>query len=372
MEPMSAIKLGFGDFFERSSPKFEKVTLSFINKTECEERMPLSERSLPNGLLDDQFCAGSDNEDTCEGDSGTPLFVERQDLDGTIIPLVVGIVSFGTLCTDGSTGVYTRVASYKEWIEKEIQSNLSYSACSRNAQSHTKHQTYGNTAANQQLPYHRVEIISNHTDLYAYHCGATMVDYKFAVTSALCAAKIHAPPMYIFVESTKEIIPIDKVYVHPQYSQNKPENDIALLRLTKYLKGEMPLVPACLYRTGETQVLLDKIYYTVRSNQFGNRTRTHTIRMQIKQDNQCNSLINHLNHTMHCGRHQVPLIPSICKVDYGGAISRNVSSPCLYGVVSSLSLGCNSDLFGTKISPYVDWIDHIILNNYSNDLNVSP
>ncbi|EAL39495.3 AGAP011431-PA [Anopheles gambiae str. PEST] len=64
--------------------------------------------------------------DTCEGDSGGPLQTDRHDLFGNTFPLVVGVVSFGTPCTDGSTGVYTRVSSYLDWIEKEVNQSLSY------------------------------------------------------------------------------------------------------------------------------------------------------------------------------------------------------------------------------------------------------
>lgn len=60
------------------------------------------------------LCAGlpSGGRDTCQGDSGGPMFV----WDGSRY-LHVGITSWGEGCADpGFPGVYTRTASYAEWI----------------------------------------------------------------------------------------------------------------------------------------------------------------------------------------------------------------------------------------------------------------
>jgi len=69
-------------------------------------------------VTDDMICAGlsQGGVDSCQGDSGGPLIYENA---GT--PYLVGIVSFGEGCAEpGFPGVYTRLASYKSWIEDEI------------------------------------------------------------------------------------------------------------------------------------------------------------------------------------------------------------------------------------------------------------
>ncbi|XP_055527869.1 uncharacterized protein LOC129720415 [Wyeomyia smithii] len=358
-EPMTVIKLSGGGWNRNSSPVLEKISLSFINNTHCEERMPFDTRSLPNGLVDSQFCAANDTVDTCEGDSGRPLFVERFDLDGSVITLVVGIVTFGTLCTEGSTGVYTRVASYKNWIEKETQLSFSYPACSRRNRSHIKRQ-------NLRFPFLRLGIVWNRDDLHANHCGATLVDDKFALTSAYCGTEKHTSPMYVIVEPSKEIIPVDKVYVHPQYSRNKPENDIALLRLSKYLKGGMSPAPACLYRNGETRDQSESIFYSVHDNDSGNQSMSYIV--QMRNADQCQNHINYQHEMLLRGSHHEPKVPSICKMIYGCAISFDVNSPFLYGVVSSLSIECGDDLIGTSVSHHIDWIESIIFDHNGSDL----
>lgn len=68
------------------------------------------------------------NRSEFQGDSGGPLQIERLDVNNVMVPLIAGVVSFGTPCTEGSTGVYTRVAAYRDWIEKETGRSFSYSS----------------------------------------------------------------------------------------------------------------------------------------------------------------------------------------------------------------------------------------------------
>lgn len=125
---MEAIGFGTTGYGEDLSPTLLKAKLSEISKDECLKRLPKNLRSLRDGLVEEQLCAASDHQDACEGDSGGPLQVERVDVNKLVIPLIVGVVSFGTPCTNGSTGVYTRVASYKEWIEHETGRSFDYSS----------------------------------------------------------------------------------------------------------------------------------------------------------------------------------------------------------------------------------------------------
>ncbi|KAH8395326.1 hypothetical protein KR222_009419, partial [Zaprionus bogoriensis] len=65
---------------------------------------------------DKLICAGSSTVDACQGDSGGPLMMPQ--LDGGIYRYyLLGIVSFGYECAKpGFPGVYTRTASYLNWI----------------------------------------------------------------------------------------------------------------------------------------------------------------------------------------------------------------------------------------------------------------
>ncbi|CAG4956208.1 unnamed protein product [Colias eurytheme] len=73
-------------------------------------------RRLPDGIARTQICAGDEQGrfDTCQGDSGGPLQALTSP-DGQY--RLVGVTSFGRGCASTVPGVYTRVASYLDWIE---------------------------------------------------------------------------------------------------------------------------------------------------------------------------------------------------------------------------------------------------------------
>ncbi len=98
------------------SPRMREVDLPLATPRTCD-------RAYANSI-DDTFllCAGYANggRDACLGDSGGPLFVFDQDLQGYS---QAGIVSFGRGCALADTpGVYTRVSSQASWIQSTIRS----------------------------------------------------------------------------------------------------------------------------------------------------------------------------------------------------------------------------------------------------------
>ena len=73
-------------------------------------------------VVESQLCAGyqEGGKDSCQGDSGGPLVVEgRLDRRREL----VGVVSHGKGCASegGYFGVYTRVASYADWIREVLR-----------------------------------------------------------------------------------------------------------------------------------------------------------------------------------------------------------------------------------------------------------
>merc|ERR1712004_231066 len=69
---------------------------------------------------DRQICAGGERgKDSCNGDSGGPLFIRDRSSDPWI---QIGLVSFGTTrCAKGVPGVYTRVIHYLPWINSHLK-----------------------------------------------------------------------------------------------------------------------------------------------------------------------------------------------------------------------------------------------------------
>ena len=71
-----------------------------------------------DGLADTyetNLCASALGKDSCQGDSGGPMVLH----DGP--PVLVGIVSWGKECgSEDHPGVYVRVASYLDWIDRAL------------------------------------------------------------------------------------------------------------------------------------------------------------------------------------------------------------------------------------------------------------
>ena len=106
----TVVALGWGakEFSGPSSPVLLHVFLTVVNSTSC---------------TSNQLCTLSRGADTCQNDSGGPLFyVENNEL------FFVGIVSFGFACATDKPSVNTRVTSYIDWI---VENTKTVSYCSR-------------------------------------------------------------------------------------------------------------------------------------------------------------------------------------------------------------------------------------------------
>lgn len=91
------------------------VDLPIVDNAACQVPYP--------NLLASMICAGLEagGKDSCQGDSGGPLVVP----DGNSGYLLVGVVSTGSGCAAaGFYGIYTRVSSFRSWIEQQVHPNL--------------------------------------------------------------------------------------------------------------------------------------------------------------------------------------------------------------------------------------------------------
>ncbi|XP_066486199.1 serine protease 27-like [Tiliqua scincoides] len=110
------------------SRTLRKVEVPIIDVDECDTMYHNDSDSetetLPGGyrlIYNDMICAGfaEGKKDSCQGDSGGPLACKH---NGTWF--LAGVVSFGLGCSEPNRpGVYTRVASYTDWIQHTIAEN---------------------------------------------------------------------------------------------------------------------------------------------------------------------------------------------------------------------------------------------------------
>jgi len=116
--------VGWGQLFEsgRIFPDtLQEVQLPLISSPECKKRtvfLPLYR------ITENMFCAGYERggRDACLGDSGGPLMCQEPSGEWTL----TGVTSNGYGCARaGRPGVYTKVASYSDWIEEVTTGALS-------------------------------------------------------------------------------------------------------------------------------------------------------------------------------------------------------------------------------------------------------
>ena len=111
-----AIATGWGlTRFDSYDPSdvLKQVALPYVKEANCKRML-----TIPSNVRLTDICAGGvDGESSCNGDSGSPLFLTLPDgrLD------IVGVTSAGAKCgTKNMPGLYTRVSLYKDWITKTI------------------------------------------------------------------------------------------------------------------------------------------------------------------------------------------------------------------------------------------------------------
>lgn len=117
--PPSVIATGFGRMDvadEHGTDTLRKVQLEIQDLSECNKQF-LGNRNFPNGMTENQLCIGSTagGKDTCQGDSGGPIQT-LANRKGCIYH-VLAVTSIGSACGTKVPAVYTKVASYLDWIE---------------------------------------------------------------------------------------------------------------------------------------------------------------------------------------------------------------------------------------------------------------
>lgn len=107
----------------------QQAVVSIVPLTSCNDTLTkfneaANHPSFREGLLDSQLCALDTTSardqvmDACVGDSGGPIFT----YDESGVSTVIGVVSFGISCGSNLPSVYTRAASYIDWIEGVVWS----------------------------------------------------------------------------------------------------------------------------------------------------------------------------------------------------------------------------------------------------------
>lgn len=88
----------------------KKVTVSIVNQASCQQ-------SYTN-LIPEQICTFASEKDSCQYDSGGPVFFT----DSRGIIYNIGVINHGINCASNHPSVNARVTSYLEWIKQNTAS----------------------------------------------------------------------------------------------------------------------------------------------------------------------------------------------------------------------------------------------------------
>uniref|UniRef100_A0A182M8P7 Peptidase S1 domain-containing protein n=1 Tax=Anopheles culicifacies TaxID=139723 RepID=A0A182M8P7_9DIPT len=360
---MDAVGFGATGFGEALSPTLQRVVLNYVEQEDCMKRISISKREMPQGFRTDQFCAAGDSMDTCEGDSGGPIGVKLLDVGGAEIPLVTGVVSFGSPCAVGSTGVYTKVSEYIDWIERTTNESYSYAACSRGTFCVGRPRHTVNVNFEQIYTQNRFGLLWNEEDSSLWECAATLIDYQYLITTASCVTTRKGHPKYVASMSNERAL-ITDVYVSPQYKAGRPENDIALLKIEQYVNYTV-YRPACLWdrRIDGEWEFHPKFRAYGPNSPHGSDFINDTIIVTARNGTGCEEQ-SMRGTDLRCFHNYLAIMPGVCWMDYGGPVIDKAyrgDPVSMYGIVSPLSKNCGSNLYLIDITPHIAWIEAIIV-----------
>ena len=115
-DPKDVVVIGWGknafSRFGKISNHLHWTTVQMVRRQDC------NSSSSYGGRIDASvYCAGKEDVDSCEGDSGGPMLVTDRNLNF----VVVGVVSWGEGCgKTNKPGVYTRVPVFLDWIKANM------------------------------------------------------------------------------------------------------------------------------------------------------------------------------------------------------------------------------------------------------------
>lgn len=115
-KPLRAVGWGAQKFKDyNSTPEaLSEVDIQYLDLDECINHYWVPEDSTPM-VVSTNMCAFSPGKDTCQGDSGGPLTTFHRGRH-----FQLGITSWAMYCAV-DPGIYTRVASYLDWIEQNTR-----------------------------------------------------------------------------------------------------------------------------------------------------------------------------------------------------------------------------------------------------------
>ncbi|XP_062556534.1 polyserase-2-like isoform X2 [Armigeres subalbatus] len=359
--------MGFGSttFAAESSPILLKADLSPLGEAECRDQFPMN-RKISEGILASQFCAAAPDKDACPGDSGGPILVDLVDPTPykyqKKIPFVAGIISIGTGCNDGSMGLYTRVASYIDWIQNITGVDFDPTTCARNTECAPFHkETISSVVVKSPFSneFH-VDLMSDNSSQSI--CGGSLIDYRHVLTSADCVSGQNKPN---FVLQKADRANITMITIHPKSSEQK--NNLAIIELDKFFEPGARFQasgPACLMKNSNRTD--NRMFVSVVESQFQTRMTANVL---VTPSSQCKE-------GLICMENKENFVPKSCEIQLGGSVINYIISetgiivPILHGINSKgRNCGGRDEQFeAVSIAEHYAWIESVVLDHIAKTM----
>ncbi|XP_065081028.1 uncharacterized protein LOC135703677 [Ochlerotatus camptorhynchus] len=357
---------GYTEYGVPSSSNLLKARLTLVNTTECASAYP-ADRGLPDGIRADQLCATSPHSDTCQGDSGGPLQTSLYSYQH-IAHFLIGVTSFGRFCGHGSYGVYQKIEPHLNWIRSVVRDTLDPLECI---------QKYKDYVEPMQMPG-ETEVVDPYFSRVYLHwkdsktdilCGGTLVDYNVVITSARCTfnSREESPTRISIIDRWAKIVEIER---HPGFQQGSYYNDVALIRLDRYIVPAEWIVPVCLPYTSALRG------YQIAPETFSCRTPKapypQKLQIYLPSKSRCDdqAIANDIEYSskfpqglgnaMSCIGTDYRMVPNLVEVDQGGPLlSRDET--IIFGVNAyGTDCGSYNPLITTNVAPLIPWIEQFV------------
>ncbi|XP_053692138.1 uncharacterized protein LOC128740603 [Sabethes cyaneus] len=406
---LEAAGWGKTGFAEEQTPVLLKVSLKPIDNEECSKIYTNdTNRKLRLGLQDHHICAVDEKMDTCEGDSGGPLQIKLMH-NGRVTPFLVGVTSFGTICGTSSPGVYTKVASYQDWIVDTMRSHgafvneTTYNAtfCAlryvhfreyEDAVITSRTDTYVLTDTSlrhmqevERLPSYMVKLAWR-TGAGREDCYGAIIDETSVLTLAQCVYYNREPVSHILYLGDKEMN-VSKFDIHPEYIPESGYNNIAILH-TKHFLDIHQIQPACIWH--EQKIPFDEVHifgsgredintFWPESRKLIDPTITFLRPRLFVQNSTACAIPNRFESKLETGlkREHVCvgkdffLVPKSCDLLVGGSIDGSVwregnDYPTTFGLVQfGRDCGFGEHSVATGFANHIDWLKSLLLSDHT-------
>lgn len=404
---------GFG---ETQTPILLKITLKPISNENCTQHYTSSTvRGLRNGLESHHICAGDEKMDTCLGDSGGPLHI-RLLHNHKVTPFLVGLTSFGRPCGQSHPGVYTRIAPFRTWILKTLQTNgapevtesqfepvncaLRYVAIRQlDSSKVVANETGVYESFDTQRSYITTEFVKEVVELkwpdsiipQRNYCMGTIIDHDTVVILGECASHAGLRPSHVvhrirtgyYRDNFEDnLFSVTEVYVHPNYTERSYYNNIALLKIN----GSFNVLPACIWNEAKlpdpemeisTVGRVDLNVYQYKHETIHNSSRMRlTPRVFAYDNNNCSLPVQYLAkldqgilHQHLCFGNDPFLVPETCELTSGGPLQRTVARleryfTYVYGIsLFGRDCGYGEPGVAVRLHAHMDWLESVLLPN---------